>query len=96
MGRYLCEDDPAVLEAMPPDAWLLEIVAPVLLALVLTDMALGMVSRAVPQMNVFFVGIPAKILVAFAAAAASLPFVAGRLDIGLDEAMMRALGVLGR
>jgi flagellar biosynthetic protein FliR len=73
----------------------LEIVAPVLLALVLTDMALGLVSRAVPQMNVFFVGVPAKILVAFAVAAASLPFVALRLESALSEAMLRALGGMG-
>jgi flagellar biosynthetic protein FliR len=73
----------------------LEIVAPVLLALVLTDTALGMVSRAVPQMNVLFVGMPAKIMVAFAVAAASLPFVAVRLETGLGDAMMRALGVMG-
>jgi flagellar biosynthetic protein FliR len=72
----------------------LEVVAPVLLALVLTDMALGIVSRAVPQMNVLFVGMPAKIMVAFAVAAASLPFVAVRLESGLADSMLRALGVL--
>ena len=72
----------------------LEVVAPVLLALVLTDMALGLISRAVPQMNVFFVGIPAKILVAFGVAAASLPFVALRLQEALGEAVVRALEVM--
>jgi flagellar biosynthetic protein FliR len=35
--------------------------APVLGALFLTDAALGFVARAVPQMNVFIVGIPVKI-----------------------------------
>ena len=73
----------------------LEVTAPVLLALVLTDMALGMIARAVPQMNVFFVGAPAKIMVAFAVAAASLPFVALRLEEALGEAVMRALTVMG-
>jgi flagellar biosynthesis protein FliR len=73
----------------------IEIVAPVLLALLLTDVALGLVSRAVPQMNVLFVGMPAKIMVAFAVTAASLPFVALRLESGLADAMMRALGVMG-
>ena len=72
----------------------LEIVAPVLFALVLTDMALGLISRAVPQMNVFFVGVPAKIMVAFVVAAASLPFVALRLDDALGDAMVRALAVM--
>ena len=41
----------------------LEIAAPVLVALVITDAAFGLVARAVPQMNVFVVGMPAKILV---------------------------------
>ena len=56
--------------------WLigLEIVAPALVALLITDAALGLVSRAVPQMNVFVVGLPAKILVGFTVIAASLPF----------------------
>lgn len=39
----------------------LQIGAPVLGALFLTDAALGFVARAVPQMNVFIVGIPVKI-----------------------------------
>ena len=43
----------------------LEIVAPALVALLITDAALGLVSRAVPQMNVFVVGLPAKLLVGF-------------------------------
>lgn len=36
---------------------------PVVAALFLTDVGLGLVARAVPQMNVFIVGLPAKILV---------------------------------
>ena len=72
----------------------LEIVAPALVALLITDAALGLVSRAVPQMNVLFVGMPAKIMVAFAVSAASLPFVALRLDNSLSEAVIRALGVM--
>ena len=44
----------------------LEIAAPVVIALVVTDAAFGLISRAVPQMNVFFVGLPAKILIGFA------------------------------
>lgn len=41
----------------------LQVGAPILAALFLTDAALGFVARAVPQMNVFFIGIPAKIAV---------------------------------
>ena len=41
----------------------LEVCAPVLLALIITDAALGVVSRVVPQLNVFAVGFPAKIAI---------------------------------
>ncbi len=40
---------------------MIQIGAPILGALFLTDAALGFVARAVPQMNVFIVGIPVKI-----------------------------------
>lgn len=52
----------------------LEIAAPVLLALILTDVAFGIVSRVVPQLNVFAVGFPMKILVGLLVVGASLPF----------------------
>lgn len=41
----------------------LTLVAPVMLALLLVDFGLGVVSRTMPQLNVFTVGIPAKIVV---------------------------------
>lgn len=39
----------------------LQVGAPVLAALFLTDAALGFVARTVPQMNIFLIGIPIKI-----------------------------------
>jgi len=66
----------------------------VLIALGLVDVALALVARAVPQMNVFIVGLPAKILVGFGAIAASLPFVAGHLQDSLQQAVFDALGAL--
>jgi flagellar biosynthetic protein FliR len=72
----------------------LQIAAPVILALVLTDAAFGIVARAVPQMNVFVVGLPAKIVVGFAVLSASLPFVANRLDGELQSAVFAALRAL--
>ena len=39
----------------------LEVAAPVLLALLITDVAFGVVSRVVPQLNVFAVGFPVKV-----------------------------------
>ncbi len=72
----------------------LQVAAPVLIALGLVDVALALVARAVPQMNVFMVGLPAKILVGFGAIAASLPFVTGHLQDSLQQAVFDALGAL--
>lgn len=72
----------------------LAVAAPVLVALALVDLALALVARTVPQMNVFIVGLPAKILVGFGAIAASLPFVTGHLQDQLQQAVFEALGAL--
>lgn len=72
----------------------LEIAAPVVIALALVDVAFGLVARTVPQMNVFTVGLPAKILVGFAAIGASLGFVTGDLQAQLQQSLMHALTVL--
>jgi flagellar biosynthesis protein FliR len=61
----------------------IQIAAPVLIAVTITDAAFGIVSRVSPQMNVFAVGMPAKIIVAILLLGASLPFVAGYIDDSL-------------
>jgi len=73
----------------------LEVTAPPLIALLVADAAFGLVARAVPQMNVFVVGLPAKILAGVGAIAASLPFLAGHLGDELDRAVQTALLGLG-
>ena len=40
-----------------------KIAAPIVFTILLTDVALGIISKAMPQMNVFMVGMPLKILV---------------------------------
>jgi flagellar biosynthetic protein FliR len=66
-----------------------EVAGPVMLALIVTDAAFGVVSRVVPQLNVFAVGFPAKIVVGLVLVGATLPFVANWLgnelqtDVGL-------------
>lgn len=72
----------------------LEICAPVLLAVVLTDAAFGIVSRVVPQLNVFAVGFPAKVAVGLVVIGASLPFLAGWLDDELQRSVGSALHAL--
>ncbi|MEA2442257.1 MAG: flagellar biosynthesis protein FliR [Thermoleophilaceae bacterium] len=71
-----------------------EIAAPVLIALIITDAGFGVVSRVMPQLNVFAVGFPAKILVGFLIVAASLPFVAGWIGNQLQQSVMQALQTL--
>jgi flagellar biosynthesis protein FliR len=51
----------------------LKMSAPVYVALILTEMALGVVARTVPQINIFFVGLPLKILVGIAATVIVFP-----------------------
>lgn len=73
----------------------LAIVAPVVIALLVADAAFAIVARAAPQMNVFAVGLPAKILLGFATIAASLPFVATHVQDDLQSAVWSALRGLG-
>jgi len=56
------------------------VAAPVIAALLLADLAFGLVARAVPQVNVFIVGIPAKIALGLAIAAAAAPMLVSNLD----------------
>jgi flagellar biosynthesis protein FliR len=70
------------------------IAGPVMLALVLTDAAFGIVSRVVPQMNIFAVGFPAKMLVGFLIIGASLPFVSGFIADQLQLSIADALHAL--
>ena len=72
----------------------LEVCAPVLLALVLTDAAFGVVSRVVPQLNVFAVGFPAKVAVGLILIGVTLPFVASWLNDELQRSVAAALGAL--
>jgi len=72
----------------------LEIAAPVLIALLITDVAFGIVSRVVPQMNVFAVGFPTKIAVAMVVVGATLPFFANWIDNQLSLSVGEALGTL--
>lgn len=69
----------------------LEIVGPVVVALVLADSAFGLVARAVPQMNVFVIGLPVKVLLSFAVVATSLPFVGPHLADDLRTAVSDGL-----
>ena len=63
----------------------LEVAAPAIIALIVVDAALALVARAAPQLNMFSVGLPAKILVAIAVVMRSLPFVADHVRTELES-----------
>jgi flagellar biosynthetic protein FliR len=50
-----------------------KIAAPILVTVLITDIAMGFIARTVPQMNVFIVGLPLKILVGLFALLLLLP-----------------------
>lgn len=57
----------------------LKLAAPVVAALFLVSVALGIVARTVPQMNVFVVGLPLRIAVGIAVLMLSLPYLSAVL-----------------
>lgn len=58
----------------------LKLALPVLATLLLTDVGIGLMSRAVPQMNLFVVGLPAKIIVGLLALGLSMPAVTAVME----------------
>jgi len=72
----------------------IEVAAPVLLAVLLTDVAFGLVSRVMPQLNVFAVGFPAKVTVGLVLVGASLPFLAGWVGDEQQRSVSSALHTL--
>lgn len=63
----------------------LKIAAPVVGSLFLTSVALGVVNRAVPQMNVFVVGMPVKLGVGVVMLAVGLPLYVSFLEVLFDS-----------
>ncbi len=68
-----------------------QIAAPVLLALVLADAGFGLITRVVPQLNVFAVGLPVKIIVGLLLIGVSLPLVAPWVSRELEQSVSLAL-----
>jgi flagellar biosynthesis protein FliR len=59
----------------------LRIALPLIGALLLTDVALAVISRTAPQMNIFFVGIPVKMAIGMFAIIVMLPFVVNQIEV---------------
>jgi len=75
-----------------------KICLPVLVALILADVAFGILVRTMPQMNIFVIGIPAKIIVGIFAMTMALPFYIAILEVGFNgmyRDVYRLLSALG-
>lgn len=62
-----------------------EIGLPVLMSMLIVDIMLGILSRAVPQMNVFIVGLPIKIAIGFMVLVIVLPIMNKMLFVLFDK-----------
>lgn len=75
-----------------------KICLPVLVAIFLMDVALGILARTMPQMNIFIVGIPGKIIVGLFILSLSVPFYILFLEVAFDgmfRDIYRLLATLG-
>ena len=61
-----------------------KIAAPITCAILITDVALGIIARAVPQVHVFIVGLPLKILVGFIVMAITITAFRGIIHVLMD------------
>jgi flagellar biosynthetic protein FliR len=59
----------------------IKISLPVVVAILLTDVALGILARTMPQMNIFVVGMPGKIIVGIFVLSLALPFYIAFLEV---------------
>lgn len=64
----------------------LQIAAPIMAVTILVDAALGLMNRAVPQMQTFIVGMPAKIVMGLVAISVGLPAITGAVTSGVERA----------
>ncbi|ANE47551.1 flagellar biosynthesis protein FliR [Paenibacillus swuensis] len=67
--------------------------APIVVAMFLTDLALGLLARTVPQLNIFVVGVPLKIIVGFLVMLLLIPGFIGLFE-QIFNSMMEALHAL--
>jgi flagellar biosynthesis protein FliR len=69
----------------------IEVAAPIMLAITVTDIAFGMLSKVVPQLNVFAVGFTVKVGVTLLIVVVSLPFIGDWMTGQLETSVATAL-----
>ena len=73
----------------------IEIAAPLVAALFLTDVALGLLSRAAPEMNVFMLGLPIKVFVTISLVSLAIPILPNIVSDVTDTAVRHGIGLGG-
>jgi len=71
----------------------LQISLPILAALLITNIALGILTRAAPQLNLFAVGFPITLAIGFFVLALSMPYFIPMLDRLVQEGLNTALSL---
>ena len=69
----------------------LQMSMPLIGALLITNLALGILTRSAPQLNIFAIGFPITLAVGFVTLALSLPYLAPLLDHLTHEGLGTAL-----
>ena len=72
----------------------IRMVVPFYCALVLSDIGLGFLARTVPQMNIFVVGLPVKVMLGFMVLAAIVPLIMDLIRGQMEHWLEFAIGVL--
>lgn len=72
----------------------IEISGPIMLAMIITDAAFGMVSRVAPQLNVFSIGFTVKVGVGLLLLAVTMPYTVGWISNELQRSVTDALQTL--
>lgn len=68
-------------------AYALQLSLPLIAALLTTNLALGILTRSAPQLNIFAVGFPITLAVGFGALALVTPFIAPLLSLAFQQAL---------
>jgi flagellar biosynthetic protein FliR len=71
-----------------------QIAGPIMLAMILADAAFGVVSRVVPQLNVFAVDFPVKLIIGVLLIGVTLPYLGGWVNDELQSSVGAALHAL--
>lgn len=72
----------------------LQIALPIVAALLFTNIALGILSRAAPQLNLFAVGFPITLTIGFVVLILSLPYFIPLFDRLVQDGLGTMLGIL--